>query len=162
MLVPFDQLPDQARIWIYPSSRKFDATTADQIHQACSKFLTQWTAHGQALQAGFILPYNHFIVFGLDQQQQVATGCSIDASVRFIQSLEQKFDLILLDKMNVTFKQGEYISYKALTEFKAMAASRAVSKNTLVFNNLVLNKADFSESWEVPAHQSWHSRFFKS
>ena len=105
---------------------------------------------------------SQFIVFGLDQQQQAASGCSIDASVRFIQSLEQQFDLILLDKMNVTFKQGEYISYKPLTEFKAMATSRAVSKNTLVFNNIVLNKADFNESWEVPAHQSWHSRFFKS
>jgi hypothetical protein len=40
---------------------------------------------------------------------QSATGCSIDASVEFIQSLEQKYKVDLLDKMNVTFKLGEHI-----------------------------------------------------
>ena len=160
MIVPFDQLPDDARVWIYPSNKKFDPELIEKLQHACTQFLEQWTAHGQSLHAGFCFPYNQFIVIGLNQQEQAATGCSIDASVRFIQQLESQYDLILLDKMNVTFKQGTYVSYKTLTEFKAMASQRAVSKNTIVFNNLVVNKADFLEAWEVPAHESWHSRFF--
>jgi len=160
MIVPFDQLPDDARVWIYPSNKKFDSELIEKLQHACTQFLEQWTAHGQSLHAGFCFPYNQFIVIGLNQQEQAATGCSIDASVRFIQQLESQYDLILLDKMNVTFKQGTYVSYKTLTEFKTMASQRAVSKNTIVFNNLVVNKADFLEAWEVPAYESWHSRFF--
>ncbi len=160
MIVPFDQLPDDARVWIYPSNKKFDSELIEKLQHACTQFLEQWTAHGQSLHAGFYFPYNQFIVIGLNQQEQAATGCSIDASVRFIQQLESQYDLILLDKMNVTFKQGTYVSYKTLTEFKTMASQRAVSKNTIVFNNLVVNKADFLEAWEVPAYESWHSRFF--
>ena len=160
MIVPFDQLPDDARVWIYPSNKKFDSELIEKLQHACTQFLEQWTAHGQSLHVGFCFPYNQFIVIGLNQQEQAATGCSIDASVRFIQHLESQYDLILLDKMNVTFKQGTYVSYKTLTEFKTMASQRAVSKNTIVFNNLVVNKADFLEAWEVPAYESWHSRFF--
>ena len=36
---------------------------------------------------------------------------------------------------------------------------KAVSKNTIVFNNLVNSKAEYLEFWEVPASESWHSRF---
>jgi len=64
-----------------------------------------------------------------------------------------------MDKMNVSYKQGEFIAYKPLNEFKQMAKQRAVSKNTIVFNNLVANKAEYLENWEVPASESWHSRF---
>lgn len=40
-----------------------------------------------------------------------------------------------------------------------MAKQKAVSKRTIVFNNLVTNIAEFKENWEVPASDSWHSRF---
>ncbi len=122
-------------------------------------FLTQWTAHGADLKAGYELPYGRFIVIGLDQSMNSASGCSIDASVHFIQDLEQKFQVQLLDKMNVSYKQGEYIAYKPLKDFKKMAKERAVSKNTIVFNNLVASKQEFLENWEVPASDSWHARF---
>ena len=96
---------------------------------------------------------------GKDQAEANASGCSIDASVHYIQSLENKYNVDLLDKMNVSYKQGEYIAYKELKDFKKMAKERAVSKNTIVFNNLVATKQDYIENWEVPASESWHSRF---
>jgi hypothetical protein len=40
-----------------------------------------------------------------------------------------------------------------------MAKDKAVSGNTIVFNNLVENKEEFETHWEVPASDSWHSRF---
>ncbi|MEM9868367.1 MAG: ABC transporter ATPase, partial [Bacteroidota bacterium] len=122
-------------------------------------FLTQWTAHGANLKAGFQIPYNRFLVIGLDQSVNSASGCSIDASVHFIQLLEQKFKVDLLDKMNVSYKQGDFVAYKPLKDFKKMAKERAVSKNTIVFNNLVTTKQEYLDHWEVPASESWHSRF---
>ncbi len=91
---------------------------------------------------------------------QNTTGCSIDSSVQFIQSLEKKYDVDLLDKMNVTFKLGEHVAHKTLIDFKKMAKDKAVTENTIVFNNLVNTIEDWNDNWEVPAGESWHSRFF--
>jgi hypothetical protein len=159
MLVDFNELPDHSRIWIYQSNRGFSEGELQELEQSLTEFLKQWTAHGSDLHAGFEIKYNRFIVIGLDQSNASASGCSIDTSVHFIQGLEQRFQVELLDRMNVSFKQGEYVAYKSLQEFKKMAKEKAVSSNTIVFNNLVATKQEYLDSWEVPAGESWHSRF---
>ena len=100
------------------------------------------------------------IIIAVNQEVQAATGCSIDASVQFIQQIEQKYAVDLLDKMNVTFKMGEHVTFKTLLEFKKLAKEKAVSANTVVFNNLVNTVGEWQDFWEVPAGESWHSRFF--
>lgn len=159
MLVTFDSLPDTSRIWIYQSSRKLSEQEQDEIRTAMDSFITEWTAHGQSLQAGYEIKYNRFIIIALDQSHAAASGCSIDASVHFIQAIEKKYNIDLLDKMNVAFRQGEFITYKPLTDFKKMAKDRAISGETIVFNNLVTNIGEYKDYWEVAAKDSWHKRF---
>lgn len=159
MLVEFNTLPDNARVWIYQASRSFSQEELAETKLALDQFIQQWTAHGSELKAAYEIKYNRFITIALDQTHAGASGCSIDTSVRFIQALEKKYNIDLLDKMNVSYKQGEYIAYKPLTDFKKMAKQKAVSKNTIVFNNLVTNKHEYLNFWEVPAEESWHARF---
>ncbi len=159
MLVPFDDLPETSRVWIYQCNRTLSDQEIEIVQSELELFLDQWTAHGAQLKAGYELPYNRFIVIALDQSETSASGCSIDASVRFIQNLEQRFGVDLLDKMNVSYKQGEFVAYKTLLEFKQMAKDKAVSKSTVVFNNLVNNISEYRSDWEVPVEESWHSRF---
>lgn len=159
MLVDFDELPKESRIWIYQCNRSFSEEELSEIRIKMNQFITEWTAHGKDLLASYKIVYKRFIVIALNQNLNMATGCSIDASVHFIQDLEKAYNVDLMDKMNVSFKQGEYVSYKPLKEFRTMAKNRSVSKNTIVFNNLVTNIAEFEENWEVPASESWHNRF---
>ena len=159
MITDFNNLPDNSRIWIYQANRKMKDDEIAIIKEKTKDFLAKWTAHGADLEAGFETRYNRFIVIGLNQSNASASGCSIDASVNFIQSIEKEFGIDLLDKMNVTYYNGNYIAHKSLEEFKAMAKARSISMNTVVFNNLVDTKADYKEHWEVPAKYSWHSRF---
>ena len=160
MYTPFDTLPEESKIWIYQSNRKFSDDEMNEIETDLKVFVENWAAHGTGLTASYLLKYNRFIIFAVNQEHQMATGCSIDASVVFIQSLEQKYKVDLLDKMNVTFKVGEHVAHKTLIDFKKMAKDKAVTGDTIVFNNLVNNIAEFNESWETPAADSWHSRFF--
>jgi len=160
MLVPFETLPEDSRIWIYPSNRKLSEDEVHALEAKLTQFLTQWTAHGSSLEAAFEIKYSRFIVIGLNQENASASGCSIDASVHFIQNLEKEYTIDLLDKMNVTFFTGQFLTHKPLAEFKAMAKAKSISKNTIVFNNLINTKAEYIENWEVPAEESWHSRFF--
>jgi hypothetical protein len=81
--------------------------------------------------------------------------------MNFIKNLESVYDIDLLDKMNVTFRNKNLIEYVNLKEFIKLAKSNLVSLDTIVFNNLVLNKDEFDENWEVRAKDSWHKRFMK-
>lgn len=160
MYIPFENLPEESKIWIYQSNRKFSDDEIAVISSDLQLFVENWAAHGTSLEASFIIKYNRFIIIAVNQEVQVATGCSIDASVQFIQNLEQKYEVDLLDKMNVTFKQGEFITHKTLLEFKKLAKDKSVSENTIVFNNLVNSIEEMNESWEIAAVDSWHGRFF--
>ena len=160
MIVPFEKLPPESRVWIYPSNRPFRDGELEYLKDELTIFLSGWTAHNQELEAGFTLPYNRFIILGLNQEKTNASGCSIDSSVHFILELEKKLDLILLDKMNVTFKQGDYLTHKSLEDFKKMAKEKSINKSTIVFNNLVDTVEAYKKLWEVPVKDSWHRRFF--
>ena len=138
----------------------FSEEEIKEISEKLAVFVENWAAHGTGLEAGFTIKYKRFIVLAVNQAGQSATGCSIDASVHFIQQLEKDYNVDLMDKMNVSYKQGEFIAHKSLVDFKKMAKDRAVTEKTIVFNNLVNNLAEFNESWEVPASESWHNRFF--
>jgi len=161
MLVDFNTLPEESRVWIYQANRSFTDQEISEIEAKLEIFISNWTAHGADLEAGYTIKYKRFIVIAINQNLSTATGCSIDASVKFIQQLETEYHVDLMDKMNVSYKQGDFIAYKNLLDFKKMAKEKAVSKNTIVFNNLVNNIAEFNENWEVPASESWHSRFVK-
>jgi hypothetical protein len=161
MLVNFDTLPEESRVWIYQANRSFSESELSQLDDQLKVFIEAWTTHGKDLKAGYKIVYKRFIVIALNQNLNSASGCSIDSSVHFIQELEKQYNVDLMDKMNVSYKQGEFIAYKPLLDFKKMAQQKAVSKKTIVFNNLVTNIAEFKENWEVPASESWHKRFIK-
>lgn len=161
MMSDFKTLSESSRIWIYQSNRSLTQQEKESISKLIENFLNNWNSHGVSLNSGFEIKYNRFIVIAQDQNIQSATGCSIDSMVHFIQKLEKQYNISLLDKLNVSYKQGDYIAYKSLKDFKKMVKDGAVSKNTIVFNNLVQTKLEYTNYWEVPAFESWHARFFK-
>ena len=160
MQIPFSELSSNARVWIYQSDRVFTKEELAKIEALTHIFLTHWTAHGSELKAGVSFRYDRFIILGLNDSIQSASGCSIDASVRFIQSIEEEFNVILLDKMNVTYRNKEQIQYIPLKEFRKMVKKKQIYSSAIVFNNLVLDKGEYESQWEVPASSSWHSRYF--
>ena len=61
MLVPFESLPEDSRVWIYQSNRSFTDEELVEIKQKLDEFLTQWTVHGSNLKAGYDIKYKRFI-----------------------------------------------------------------------------------------------------
>lgn len=159
MLTEFKALSADSKIWIYQSNRSFQPNEIEDITRDLETFLNAWAAHGKDLKTSYLIKYKRFIIIAVDQSESSATGCSIDRMVHFIQSLEATYNVDLLDKMNVSYKHGEYVAFKTLLDFKKMVKQKAVNADTIVFNNLVSTKQEFEEYWEVPIKESWHSRF---
>ena len=91
MLVDFKTLPETSRVWIYQANRSFTDSELDEVSTKLKVFIESWTAHGSDLQSGYEIRYKRFIVIALNQNLNIATGCSIDASVHFIQQLEKDY-----------------------------------------------------------------------
>ena len=159
MLVSFDKLPLNSRVWVYSSNRKFIQKEIFSIRKDLENFLSNWTSHNQNLETGFELRYDRFIIISVNQEINNASGCSIDNCVRFIKKLENKYEVDLLDKMNVIYKQDKHLYHKKLNEFISMYKNNLVSLNTVVFNNLVNTVGEYKLKWEVPVKESWHNRF---
>lgn len=159
MYTPYKNLPNNSRVWIYQSNREFTEKELEFISTKAEEFINSWTRHGDDLKGSFTIKYNQFLVLAVDESFNNVSGCSIDASVHFIQALEKELQLNLMDKMNVTFKNGNHINLVRLSDFQKFAKEYKITQETIVFNNMVATKEDFENSWEVPAKDSWHKRF---
>lgn len=159
MYTEYRELPKNSRVWVYQSDREFTAEEIEYITAKALVFIENWTRHGDDLKGSFTIKYNQFLVLAVDENFNNVSGCSIDASVRFIQELENELKLDLMDKMNVSFKDGDNINIVKLSEFQNFAKAQKITGETVVFNNMVNTKEDFEAKWEVPANQSWHARF---
>jgi len=159
MYVNFDLLPDTSRVWVYQADREFDTHEIDQISEKLHTFVANWKRHGDDLQASFRIEYNQFIVLSVNEMYNDVSGCSIDSSVHIIKDLEKEFGLDLLNKMNVSFKDGININTVSLKDFKEYVKQNKITANTVVFNNMINSKADFKSLWEVEAGKSWHAKF---
>ena len=159
MIVHFDSLPMDARVWVYQSSREFSDIEVTTIASKTEEFMATWKRHGDDLKTSYVIKYNQFIVLGVDENLNNASGCSIDSSVHFMQQLEKEFDIDLMNKMNTAFKVGENINIVSLSDFQNFAKEGKITSDTTVFNNMIQSKGDFDSKWEIPAIESWHKRF---
>jgi len=159
MFTEYNNLPNNSRVWIYQSNREFSDKEVDFITKNATEFINNWTRHGDDLKGSFTIKYNQFLVLAVDENFNNVSGCSIDASVRFVQQLEQALQLDLMDKMNITFKDGDNVNLIKLSQFQEFVKSKKINEETIVFNNLIATKEDLENNWEVPAKQSWHKRF---
>lgn len=162
MFVPFENMPNSSRVWVYQSNRMFSQDQLGKIESVLKQFANSWQRHGEDLKASFIVKYNQFIVLAVDESFRSISGCSIDSSVHFIKQLEEEFKVDLMNKMTVAFKNGENINTVSMPEFQHYLKEQKIDSNTIVFNNMIQSVEDFESKWEVPIAKSWHNRFLKT
>ena len=161
MFVNFDEIPEDAKVWVYPSSRKFYTNEIPEIAEKIKKFVAEWKADDESFKASYQFLYNRFIVITADDITTPLKNSDIDNSVNFILSLQETYSEALLDRMNICFKQGEFVQYKDLKDFKKLLKNKALTGKSIIFDNLITNKQDFENLWEIPIEESWYSRFLK-
>ena len=106
--------------------------------------------------------YNQFLVLAVDEGFNNVSGCSIDSSVRFVQDVEKTLKVDMMNKMNISFRDGEFINSVKMNVFKEYVDNHKITSETIVFNNMISTKQDFKTLWEVPLTKSWHKRFLIS
>lgn len=92
--------PETAKVWLYQSDRAFTNAEKITMTQKLTDFISEWSAHGTKLKANGELIGDYHVVLAVDERVYGASGCSIDASVRFIKSLGEQFEIDFFNRMN--------------------------------------------------------------
>lgn len=158
MYSPASSLPDNSRIWIYQAGRTLTTEEVNSIGVQTQQFLESWTAHNKDLRAGYEIRYSRFLILMADEQVADASGCSIDKSVHFIQSLEKQYGISFMDRMQFAYKMNDQVDAVSRTGFEKLFADGIIDENVHVFNNLVDTKGALETAWEVPVKESWHKQ----
>lgn len=166
MYIPFNQLPDDARVWVYQANRPL--TDADVLHiqSSLQPALTQWAAHGQPLLASAQVVANRFVVIAVDEGHNLPSGCSIDASTHYLKNIAQQLSgseegtLDFFDRSAAYAGPGGEVLTLPLPTIKHAVMDGRLTTETTVFNTLVSTKAEFESKWQLPASQTWLNRYF--
>lgn len=155
MYLPFESMPGHSRVWIYQANRALTAIEKDFLVKGLTNLCDQWSAHGNPLRTSFTFQFDRFVILAVDEE---ASGCSIDASIHHLQSLQEKLGIDLFDRTQVAFKQGENIILHPLKDLKNLFQNQTLTGDTIAFNNLVSTKAEWENQWQVQVRNSWLSR----
>ena len=149
MLADFHSLPEESRIWLYAREKALTQSQQDYILNIISEELKGWNAHQQPLTAGVSILENHFIVVGLDENKNGASGCSIDTLQKTIQELEKDLSIALMNRLNVFCKIGEII--KVIPSFKL----GVIANEDTLFYDLNIQRKEELSNYLKPIKEGW-------
>lgn len=160
--VPFTDVPDDARLWVFAATRPLAPDQAAALLQRVDEHLRAWTAHGSPVVGARDLRHDRFLLVAADERATGVSGCSIDSLHRALQEVERETGVELLDRSPVWYREGEgAIRCVSRREFRALAEAGEVEEETVVFDNTVGTVgAVRAGAWETPLRESWHARAF--
>lgn len=160
MYVPFDTLPENSRVWLYQSERKFSLEEIKLIQSRLSHFCESWNAHGNPLPTSYEILDDQILVLAVDESAAGASGCSIDSSVRTLRELEQQLRVDLTNSGKVSFKSEDgAIEVAHALSIKNKVLEGAITKDTPVINPVLQSKKDLENIW-ISAGKSWLNKYF--
>ena len=161
-MTKMNEFSPQSKVWIYQSSRLLTTVEMSQIQEKLDYFTKNWTAHNQLLKAKADIKFACFIVFTVDESKSGASGCSIDKSVHFLQSIESQYGIKLFDRLNFAYlNEANEVQMLHKLHISDLYESKIICDETLFFDNLVANKSDFDKQWLKPLASSWHFKMIK-
>lgn len=162
MFVDFDQMPINSRIWIYQANRELTANESNKAAYFLKNALESWNAHGAPLSASFKIEHSRFIIVALDESQNMASGCSIDASTHWLKELGTDFNIDFFDR-SLTFIKDQKVESVSIFKLKKSVEEAIISSETEVFNNNITTLPELRTKWKVQAQNyPFTAKYFKA
>jgi hypothetical protein len=160
MYLPFAQMPEYSRVWVYQADQKLSEADEKIVHERMKTFCEGWNTHGSLMPTSFELVESQILILAVDESKLGASGCSIDSSVRILRELEKALNINLTDQGKISLKKssGEMKVIPALG-VKSRVTSGEIDLQTEVINPSIRVKADLQNLWQ-PVRNSWLNKYF--
>ena len=153
MLVDFNTINEESRIWIYGADQKLINEQENHILKSISDHLNNLEAHKVPLTSGVTILENHFIIIALDETKNGASGCSIDTLQNKIQEIEKELSVSLLNRLNIFCKIDDTIKCIPTTKL-----AENTNKETLFYDLTIQKKSELA-NWLKSIKEGWCSSF---
>ncbi|MBT8326228.1 MAG: ABC transporter ATPase [Bacteroidia bacterium] len=157
----FQNLKGNGRVWIHAANRALTPSEVSTIKSKFTQFCASWDAHGNSLLAEFEIAHNQILILAVDEDHESASGCSIDKATEVFRAIDEKFQLDLFNRMNLTFLSNDEIRIVQMMDINQAYHSNIIKDSTTFLDNTVSLLVDFKSRWEVPFSQSWAFRKVK-
>jgi len=156
MIIPFEALPPESRVWVFASDRALDGETEKRLLAETDDYLERWRAHGEPLRCARRWTDSHFLVVGVDPTTANASGCSIDGLFRTLKALEDEVGAQLVGGGRIFYRDAQGAP-QAVTrrEFTELARNGVVNAETPVFDTSLTSAGEVRSGFERPAGETW-------
>lgn len=161
MRVSFDQLPPEAKVWMYQSPDPLSDQHLQIIEQFATVFLNQWESHGIPVQGSVDVLNQQFIRVSAYTNEPSMCGRAQDAQVRLIKELEEELGVELTNRMLLIVEADEQLKTFDFHAIEQEIQNGNIRPDSPFYNALVTTKSEFDSSWKQPVRSSWLSRYFK-
>lgn len=158
MYIPFEQLPDQSRVWVYQANRPLLGTEIVQINSFLRHEMNTWTAHGASLNASFEIRFNQVVIVAVNEDVNEASGCSIDASTRWFKSLGEMLQADFFDRQ-IAKIQGEQISLIPIVSIRDFIINANLLEEDYIIPPQTADLAQYRNQWLQTVGQSWLKKY---
>lgn len=155
MLIPFDQLPPSAKIWIFPIIGELDASKLEKIKTDVTSFIKDWTSHDRSLNGSAEIVYDAILILGVDEGHHGASGCSIDKMMRFIQNLEGHYNISLLLRHKIPLLVRQKVNFIDLKDIELKIQNGEMSKQDHYLDLTFTQKSDWQNQGLKSLSEGW-------
>ncbi len=149
----------QSRLWIYIADRPLTEAESSFAQENLSEFTRQWTSHNRQLKAEAELYQRRIVILLADEHLADASGCSIDKSVHFLESLGKELRVDFFDRMQFAWiDHAGTMQVSNRREFQRLLQEGIITPETLVVNTLADTRAEIADNWLLPYKGSWVER----
>ena len=160
-------LPDGARVWLYTAIRVLTDTECEAVHTALVAFRESWAAQGTPLRSASVILLNQVLVLAVDEESQIATGCSSEAAVEALRGLNKAAptlaDLDGLDRSGGVYKEEKDApewKRARLHDFWAMRKAGTLTDDTQILDSTLTNLGALRKEGVKRLADSWHAHMW--
>jgi hypothetical protein len=161
----FSKLPDESRLFLYRASQKLNNEQEIILQKELSLFLDSWQAHQKDLYASFKIDFQRLVLVGVDQNKEMASGCSIDSLVHFFKNLENKIGISFFDTsffVSPSDNLSQIITYKNTQTLKEDIENKKISVDDFIYNFGVQTLKDWKEKGKITFEKHLFAKYFLS
>jgi hypothetical protein len=138
----FQNLHPLSRIWLYISKEKINGITQNNISTLFKDFHKDWESHGQPINGQLKFIKENLLVVGADYFPNGMCGRAVDAQVRFINKINEEFNLDLLNRTNIAFVKENSIVVYNYNNLDDLIKKGSVNKSSVYCNNFSTKNSD--------------------
>ncbi|MBK8603800.1 MAG: hypothetical protein IPN87_12240 [Saprospiraceae bacterium] len=151
-----DQYASDSKLWIFTANRVMTASEVTAITDKLNQFTKSWASHNNQLKSTAFVLHNLFIIMVVDNSLALASGCSIDTAMRFIQTLQIDFDIDFLDRQSFVYiDDSNQVHLVRKDQMQEKIASGEINDDTLFYDTLIPDLETMRTDFIKPKGSFW-------